>query len=227
MADSTAIFAERHGIALARVSGILFTRGVMLRFCFAEWILVGFLSIAGVCRSRGLQASFGYGLNGRQVTTLVYPDTKAVVLFFTATDCPISNRYIPEMQSLESKYAEQHVVFWYVYPNVGETAADVRQHERDFGVEQHIVLDPQHWLVDLAHARVTPEVAVLVPEKSSAEPLRVLYDGRIDNRYIQIGQQRPSATEHDLERAIMDVLQHQPVQPPDGPPVGCGIIGQP
>jgi thiol-disulfide isomerase/thioredoxin len=199
----------------------------MLRSSFAEWILVGFLSITGACWSRGLQASFGYGLNGQRITTLVYPDTKAVVLFFTATDCPISNRYIPEMQRLESKYAAQHVVFWYVYPNIGETEADVRQHERDFGVEQHLLLDPHHWLVDLTHARVTPEVAVLDADQSNAATLRVLYRGRIDDRYIQIGQQRPSATQHDLERAIVDVLQHQPVQPPDGPPVGCGIIGQP
>lgn len=192
-----------------------------------EWILVGLLSVLGVCKAHGLQASFGYSLNGRQVTTLAYPDTKAVVLFFTATDCPISNRYIPAIQQLESKYAAQHVVFWYVYPNVGETETSVRQHERDFGIELHVLLDPHHRLVDLTRARVTPEAAVLVPEQFSAEPLRVLYHGRVDNRYIQIGQQRPSATAYDLERAIVDVLQHQPVQPPDGPPVGCGIIGQP
>lgn len=199
---------------------------VMGRFCFAAWLLASLLTVIHVERAYGSQASFGYTLNGQPVVSLASPDTKVIVLFFTATDCPISNRYIPAIQRLESKYAAQHVVIWYVYPNVGETEASVRQHEVDYGVEQHVLLDPHHSLVDLAHARVTPEAAVLVPEQSGADSLRVLYRGRIDNRYIRIGLQRPNATQFDLERAIVDVLQHQPVQPPDGPPVGCGIIGR-
>jgi alkanesulfonate monooxygenase SsuD/methylene tetrahydromethanopterin reductase-like flavin-dependent oxidoreductase (luciferase family) len=190
------------------------------------WILVGFLSPVGVCGAQGLHSSFGNGLNGQPVRNLASPGTKAIVLFFTATDCPISNRYIPEIQSLENKFAAQHVVFWYVYPNVGETATAVRQHERDFGAEQHVLFDPDHGVVALAHARVTPEAAVLAPTETDGT-LRVLYHGRIDNRYIQIGQQRPNATQFDLERAIEDVLQNRPVHPPDGPPVGCGIMGNP
>ena len=71
---------------------------------------------------------------------------EAIVLFFTATDCPISNRYIPEIQRLEKKYAAQHVVFWFVYPNVGETGAAVRQHEAAYGTEAHVLLDPHHRL---------------------------------------------------------------------------------
>ncbi len=179
------------------------------------------------CRTgMGITGTYGYTLNGQPVTSLAPPGTEAIVLFFTATDCPISNRYIPEIQRLEKKYATQHVVFWFVYPNVGETGAAVRQHEADYGTEAHVLLDPHHRLVDLTRARVTPEGAVLVPQQSGPESLRAVYHGRIDNRYIQIGQQRPEATQFDLERAIVDVLQHRPVQRPDGPAVGCGIIGQ-
>ncbi len=199
----------------------------MRRCCIAVLFVVGFLTAAEVCKAYDLQALFGYSLNGQPVSALAYPDTKAVVLFFAATDCPICNRYIPEMQSLENKYAAQHVVFWYVYPNVGETIASVRRHERDFGMEQHVLLDPHHQIVDFVRASITPEVAVLVPEQSAAEQFRVLYHGRIDNRYIQIGLQRPSPTRFDLEQAIEDVLQHRPVQQADGPPVGCEIMGQP
>lgn len=185
------------------------------------------LTSAPVGSASGPQRSYGYDLNGQPVTTLASPDTRAVVLFFTATDCPISNRYIPEVQRLESKYATQHVVLWFVYPNVGETPARVREHEVEYGAETHILLDPHHRLVDLTQVNVTPEVAVLVPQTSAQEPLRSVYHGRIDNRYIHIGLQRPRATEFDLEQAITDVLQHRPVEPPSEPAVGCGIIGQP
>jgi hypothetical protein len=103
----------------------------------------------------------------------------------------------------------------------------VRQHEIAYGTEKNILLDPHHQLVALTHATVTPESAVLVVEHPGAETLRTVYHGRVDNRYLQIGQERPSATKHDLERAIANILQHRPVQQPDGPAVGCGIIGQP
>jgi hypothetical protein len=51
-----------------------------------------------------------------------------------------------------------------------------------------------HQLVDLAHAKVTPESAVLVPEHVGAEALRTVDRGRSDDRYVQIGQERACAT---------------------------------
>lgn len=207
--------------------GILSTHSVMRRSCFTVWVLVSLLAVTHAGRAFGLQASYGDNLNGQPVTSLAPPDTQAVVLLFVATDCPLSNRYIPELKRLEAKYATQHAVFWFVYPNVGETGTGVRQHESAYGAEEHILLDPHHRLVNLARVTVTPEAAVLVPQRSGMESLRTVYHGRIDNRYIHIGLQRPSATQFDLERAIADVLQHHPVQRPDGPAVGCGIIGQP
>jgi hypothetical protein len=170
---------------------------------------------------------YGYDLNGQAVTRLSTPGTEAIVLFFVASDCPISNGYLPEMRRIESTFTAQHVVFWYVYPNVGETSGAVRRHEAAYGAERHILLDPDHKLVAITRAKVTPESAVLVPEHTGVETLRTVYHGRIDDRYVEIGRERPSATQHDLERAIVDVLQRRFVQPPDGSAVGCGIVGQP
>jgi hypothetical protein len=180
-----------------------------------------------VSHAQQMPTAYGYDLNGQPITRLSTPDTEGIVLFFIASDCPISNRYLPEMQRLESKFASQHVVFWFVYPNGGETSEAVRRHEAAYGAEGHILLDPHHKLVAITHAKVTPESAVLVPEHAGAETLRTVYHGRIDDRYVEIGRERPAATQHDLERAIGDVLQHRFVQPPDGSAVGCGIIGQP
>jgi len=215
------------GMFLPGLFAILSTQNVMRLSYVPAWVLVGVLTVAHAGRAWGSQVPYGYTLNGQPVTGLAPPGTEAIVLFFTATDCPISNRYIPEIQLLEKKYAAQHVAFWFIYPNVGETAARVRQHEADYGTEAHVLLDPHHRLVELTRATVTPEAAILIPPRSGVESLRIVYHGRIDNRYIQIGQQRPKATQYDLERAISDVLQHRPVHRPDGSPVGCGIIGQP
>jgi hypothetical protein len=185
------------------------------------------LTITLVSHAQRAASAYGYNMNGEPVSRLAAPGTEAIILFFVASDCPISNRYIPEIQRIEEKFAARHVTFWFVYPNVGETVEAVRQHEAAYGAEKNILLDPHHQLVALTHATVTPESAVLVPGHAGTETLRTVYHGRIDDRYLQIGQERPAATQHDLERAIAEVLQHRPVQQPDGPAVGCGIIGQP
>jgi AhpC/TSA family len=214
-------------IFLSELFEILSTRSVMCRLFFRRFTPACVLLVALLCRAQGVPTPYGYNTSGQPVTRLATSGTEAVVLFFVASDCPISNRYIPEIRSLEEKFAEKHVVFWFVYPNVGETSNGVGQHEASYGSEEHIVLDPDHRLVALAHAKLTPESAILVPERSAAEAFRTVYHGRIDDRYVQFGQERPKATQHDLERAIDDVLQHRSVEQPNGPAVGCGIIGHP
>jgi thiol-disulfide isomerase/thioredoxin len=196
------------------------------RTVFRTWIFVFLLALTLSARAQ-TAAPYGYGLNGAPIDQLDNAGTKLVVLFFTATDCPISNRYIPEIERLQKLFAADGVIFWYAYPNLGETAGGVRQHEVAYGAEGHVLLDPQHRLVDLTRAKVTPEVVILVPGGASPQGFRVVYRGRIDNRYIHFGVQRPAATQHDLEEAIADVLHHEPVHQPDGPPIGCSIVGQP
>lgn len=183
------------------------------------------LSVTPVSKAKRVQTEYGYNLNGQLITRLADPGTEAVVLFFVASDCPISNRYIPEIRRLEAKYAEQHVIVWFVYPNVGETVEGVRRHEETYGPEAHVLLDPYHRLVGLTNATVTPESAVLVPEDPGALAFRSVYHGRIDDRYVEIGRERPEATRYELERALADVLEHRPVQQADGPAIGCGIMG--
>ena len=203
------------------------TLSIMRHSSLKPWALAYVLTIMLVSHAQQMPTAYGYDLNGKPVTHLSTPGTEAIVLFFIASDCPISNRYLPEMKRIENKFAAQHVVFWFVYPNVGETSEGVRLHEGAYGAEGHILLDPHHNLVAIAHAKVTPESAILVPEHGDAETPRAVYHGRIDDRYLEIGRERPTATQHDLERAIVDVLQNRVVQPPDGSAVGCGIMGQP
>jgi hypothetical protein len=199
----------------------------MQRLSSNAWTAACLLTMTLFCHAQQDSLVYGYNIAGQPVTRLAAPGTEAIILFFVASDCPISNRYIPELRRLEDKYSVQRIAFWFVYPNVGESSEAVRQHEAAYGREKNILLDPQHYLVALTHAKVTPESAILVPGHGDTEALRAVYHGRIDDRFLQIGQERPSATQHDLERALVDVLQHRPVQQPDGPAVGCGIIGQP
>src|SRR5688500_11889538 len=54
----------------------------------------------------------------RGQTAKPFADTNAtaIVFIFVSTECPISNRYAPEVQRLRQKFG-QKVGFWLVYPN--------------------------------------------------------------------------------------------------------------
>jgi hypothetical protein len=159
-------------------------------------------------------------LDGRLIQPLTTADTTAVVLFFAATDCPVSNRYVPEILRLKNKFAAEHVKVWFVYPNPADTAEIVRKQTKQFAIEGNIALDTAQSLVHLSRATITPEAAIFVP---TPQGLHEVYRGRIDDRYLSFGQERPHALHHDLEDAIHAVLAHQTVPPPGGRPVGCAI----
>ena len=166
-------------------------------------------------------APLGINPNGNQVQQLALPGTRVVVLFFTASDCPISNRYIPEIARLRHEFAAKHVVFWWVFPNREDTPEIVKIHQRQFSVDGDTILDTKQTLVQMAHVTTTPESAVFAVIHGR---LLEIYHGRVDDRYVSIGQERPQPTRHDLEEAISSALDHRPVSQPVTRPVGCSIV---
>ena len=158
-------------------------------------------------------------LGGDAVDPLVMPKgVKAIVFLFTSTDCPISNRYAPELRRLAQTFVPQGVMFRLVYPNPAEDAAAIRGHMAAFAYAGAIdaLRDPKHALVKVVGATITPEAAVYAGG-------RVQYRGRIDNRFVDFGVDRPAATEHDLHDAIAAVLAGKPVVHPETQAVGCYI----
>jgi hypothetical protein len=185
------------------------------------WLLLPVAGAGAVPGPLSSLAPFGTDLQGRPLERLAPAGTREVVLFFAATDCPISNRYVPEIARLNNVFRGQGVEILSVYPNPGDTLPLLAAHEREFGAAGQTVRDTQQRLVGLTHAVMTPEAAVLVPEGAG---WREVYLGRIDDRYVSLGQERPAATRHDLEDAIRAALARRPVPPPGGPAVGCGIV---
>jgi hypothetical protein len=166
---------------------------------------------------------YGYDLHGKPIAHLANSGVQAVVIFFVATDCPISNRYVPEIDRLEKEFVGKPVAFWLVYPNATETTEGVVHHQAAFSLAGATLVRPTQWFVAQAQATITPEAAVLIPDGAA---WRTVYAGRIDNRYVDIGRERPRATHHDLEDALEAVLGNRPVVAAGGPPVGCGIISE-
>jgi hypothetical protein len=160
-------------------------------------------------------------LEGRSVGELATAGAQVVVLIFAATDCPISNRYVPEIARLEAEWKPRGVAFWWVFPNPEDTPALVRKHGHDFSITARTLVDTRQELVRLAHVTVTPEAAVFAVKNGE---LSEVYHGRIDDRYISFGHEHPQATRHELQDAIKAALGGHPALSPAEGPVGCSII---
>lgn len=167
--------------------------------------------VAPLADSRGV-----VDLEGRRVDPLSVPaGTRAHVLVFTTTDCPISNRYSPEITRLASAYATRGVRFWVVYPVPGDTPETIRTHAAQFGLDLPIVRDTRFALVRHTGVTVTPEVAVIDARGE------VAYRGRVDDRYVDFGVDRPAPTTRDLDLALTNLLAGTPIQPKTTRAVGC------
>ena len=143
--------------------------------------------------------------------------SKAIVFLFASVDCPISNRYAPVVQRLYQTFSPQGVTFWLIYPNPAETPAAIRDHVKAFNYPVHALRDPKHELVKLTNVQVTPEVAVF--DRSHTE----VYHGRIDDRYVSLGVERPQPTRQDLSEALTAALTGSRVKEASTQAVGCFI----
>jgi hypothetical protein len=170
------------------------------------------------------QFVYAHDLAGRPITSLADPTTRAVVLFFVASDCPISNRTFPEMQRLRQQFSSRPIRFWFVYANATDPPSAVLAHQRAFDPGGTAIRDTAGTLARITGAKVTPEVAILVPTHTAAH-WTPIYTGRIDDRYVRLDLERPRATQHFAERVLTEILTHHAIDKPTGTPIGCAIVG--
>ncbi len=123
-------------------------------------------------------------LEGRAVESLRREAGKVVVLVFLRRDCPVSGRYAPVIQRISKQYSD-NASFWLVYPDRSETAQAIRKSVSDYGYRLPVLRDPERVLVRMGHVQITPEVAVFDRNQ------RLVYDGRIDDWYIDATRARP------------------------------------
>jgi hypothetical protein len=137
---------------------------------------------------------------------------RPLVLIFTRTDCPISNRYAPEVKKLYATYSDR-ADFRLVYV---ETAGRMERHLAEYELAIPAVLDRDHTYTRMAGATITPEAAVFVDGK-------LIYRGRIDDRNSSYGITRAEPLHRDLAEALADVLAGKLPSPRFTKAIGCAI----
>ena len=157
------------------------------------------------------------GVDGRYHRPLDARGAHANVVVFTTVDCPIANGYAPEIRAIAGEYADHGVRFYLVHvdPDVGIDEASA--HAEAYGYDVPVLLDPRHDLVRELGATTTPEVAVVLPDG------KIVYSGRIDNLYADLGVKRSGPLHRDLRDVLAGVVAGEDLPRVRTPPVGCAI----
>lgn len=155
-------------------------------------------------------------LSGKAINPLKTSRGETVVLIFVRTDCPISNRYAPEIKRLAEKYAATNLKMYLIYSGADETLEAIQKHRTDYDYKLEALRDPKHHLVKTTGVKVTPEVVVFRADKQ-------LYRGRIDNRFVAFGKMRPAPTIRDLEQVLEALRKGKTISPRTTTAIGCFI----
>ena len=156
--------------------------------------------------------------DGKSWTLLAPGAHQLDLLLFVATDCPISNRYAPEIVRICNDYSGHGVRCFMVYTDAGTGLPTISKHRQEygFGATTPAIIDRNHTLVGTVGPRVTPEAAIY----SSAGRV---YRGRIDDLYIDVGRSRRQPARHDVRLALDAALAGRPVAQPETEAIGCFI----
>jgi peroxiredoxin len=187
----------------------------MKRFFLA--LSLPFLLAAAPARPAAIKDFSLKDVKGKKHTTAEWKGKKAVVLIFLGTDCPVSNFYAPEYGRLARAFADKGVLFYGIHADPDVTAADAARHADEYRLTFPVLLDPAHAVSRPAGVEVVPSAVLLAPDG------KVLYCGRIDDRYTEDGVRREIPTKRDLEDAIEAVLAGKAPPVARTKPYGCPL----
>jgi len=141
--------------------------------------------------------------------------TKAVVFVFLGPECPISQRYVPELNRLAAAQNTNAVEFFGVIAGQSMTRTQALAFVKDYAIKFPVLFDEGLALARWLRPTHMPEAFVLKPDGD------IIYHGRIDDWYESPGKPRARAQHHELREALAAARAGKTPPKMFAPPVGC------
>ncbi|MCE9606593.1 MAG: redoxin family protein [Planctomycetia bacterium] len=156
-------------------------------------------------------------IDGQSHDSAEWKNRKATVLIFLGTDCPVSNGYAPEIQRIYESGKSSGVAVLGVYSDPSVTLEDARTHGKEYGFTFPRVLDGDQRLAKQADVKRIPTAIVLDPSS------KIVYRGRIDDRWSPEGKRRDVPRTRELRAAIEAVVAGREPAVREAPTFGCPL----
>lgn len=196
----------------------------MLRLSATAAVLLVFLGLTSPAQAEQADVPIGTivkDLSFKDIRFLTrtlddFPKSKATVLVFTTTSCPLVQRYLPVLDKMEKAYRDKGVQFIAVNVGADDTIRAMATQAVEHEMAMPFVKDHTGKCATSLGVTRTPVAVVLDGER------KIRYRGRIDDQY-RIGGARPQPARHDLREAIDAVLAGKEVAVTTTVADGCVI----
>jgi hypothetical protein len=152
-------------------------------------------------------------LSGTDGTKIDLGAKGTTVVFLLLADCPIAQKYSPEIRRISKEFRPKNVRFVGAFVDPDITAANIETQLAAFQLPLKPAIDKDWGLAKRLDIRIAPTAVVI-------QNGEVRYQGRIDDRFPSVGIQRTPRT-RDLRDAIVATLAGKPVTQPKTEAVGC------
>ena len=149
---------------------------------------------------------------GKTIEVGNWNKSKATVIMFVSTQCPVSNAYNERMEKLATTYGAKGVRFVGINSNVQENSAAIAEHSKAHGFTFAVLKDRGNVVADKLDAKVTPETYVVNAQGE------LVYHGQIDN-----SQNETKIKARPLAAALDALLAGKPVTQNEVAAFGCSI----
>ena len=161
---------------------------------------------------------FGTSQSQSQDLNKAQSNTDSLSLYlFLLDDCPICLNYTPLLNDLYTEYGSR-INFQGYFPNFSSKPNKIDHFKETYQIEFPLQTDYYKEHAKKWNAQVTPE-AILYNNTTK----KIIYQGRIDNKFVRLGKRRNVVTEHNLVNAIELTLESKEVLPTFAEPIGCFI----
>lgn len=162
------------------------------------------------------RATLPDAVSGEERCLVASRGERATVLLCLATDCPISDEYLPTLIEIVKEYAPQGVSFVGIDPNGIDTLETMAAYAQENKLSFPFLKDAGGKISRRLLFSVTPEARVYDATG------RLVYSGRIDDRYRRGGAEDPNV-KRDLVAALDELLAGKPVSAARTKAMGCPI----
>ena len=155
----------------------------------------------------------GGGIHSLQPKT---SEAARVFVFFTG-ECPIAKSYMPTLNRLVDAWqqAPSKTSLYGVWADATSKPMELAKFAKDFDLHFPVLLDRDGDLARRFKPTHVPEAFVVDADGG------VVYRGRIDDTYPDLGQRRQAPTTNDLADAVAAIVQGKPIAHARTEPVGC------
>lgn len=145
------------------------------------------------------------------------PDKDYKLYLFLLDNCKICESYTLKINEFYEEYHDM-VEFIGVFPNRTSTEDNIEAYMIKYKFKFPYLTDYDKKLAKSLNATITPEVFLV--DNNTDE---VLYSGRIDDEFFQIGKRRNVVKNHDLKDALQNLREGNTINVKNAEAIGCFI----